>query len=76
MVSELEFEDMNNQQNTTIAPSNSNTSDKVPFLENPLLECIGLLIMSLFIALSNAGGLSGAGTNIPIMLLFFDMEMS
>jgi len=32
--------------------------------------------MLLLIALSNAGGLSGAGSNIPIMLIFFDMDMS
>jgi uncharacterized membrane protein YfcA len=25
--------------------------------------------------LSNAGGLSGAGSNIPIMLIFFNMTM-
>ena len=31
--------------------------------------------MILLIALSNAGGLSGAGSNIPIMLIFFNMKM-
>jgi len=32
--------------------------------------------MFFLIALSNAGGLSGAGSNIPIMLIFFDMDMT
>ena len=31
--------------------------------------------MFFLIALSNAGGLSGAGSNIPIMLIFFNMTM-
>ena len=31
--------------------------------------------MGILIALSNAGGLSGAGSNIPIMLICFDLEM-
>ena len=48
---------------------------KVPFQENPWLEGFGIVLMAFLIALSNAGGLSGAGTNIPIMLIFFGMEM-
>lgn len=32
--------------------------------------------MALLILVSNAGGLSGAGSIIPIMLIFFDMDMS
>ena len=32
--------------------------------------------MAVLIALSNAGGLSGAGSNIPLMLIFFDMSMT
>ena len=39
------------------------------------MEIAGTIIMAVLIALSNAGGLSGAGTNIPIMLIFFDMTM-
>jgi uncharacterized membrane protein YfcA len=31
--------------------------------------------MFILIALSNAGGLSGAGSNIPIMLICYDLEM-
>ena len=31
--------------------------------------------MFLLIALSNAGGLSGAGSNIPIILIFYKMHM-
>ena len=41
-----------------------------------MTESIGLLLMWVLITLSNAGGLSGAGTNIPIMLIFFGMEMT
>jgi uncharacterized membrane protein YfcA len=40
------------------------------------MESIGTVLMLILIALSNAGGLSGAGSNIPIMLIFFDLEMS
>lgn len=32
--------------------------------------------MFVLIALSNMGGLSGAGSNIPIMLIFYDMDMN
>ena len=32
--------------------------------------------MWILIALSNAGGLSGAGSNIPIMLIFFQLTMA
>ena len=45
-----------------------------PF-SNPEMETMGLLLMIVLIALSNAGGLSGAGSNIPLMLIFFNMEM-
>ena len=39
------------------------------------METIGTVLMGILIALSNAGGLSGAGSNIPIMKIFFDMTM-
>lgn len=39
------------------------------------MESIGSVLMFILIGLSNAGGLSGAGSNIPIMLIFFDLEM-
>ena len=32
--------------------------------------------MAILITVSNAGGLSGAGSNIPIMLIFFEMTMT
>ena len=48
---------------------------KVPFT-NPVVESIGCFLMFILIALSNAGGLSGAGSNIPIMLIFFQLEMT
>lgn len=40
------------------------------------MELIGTIVMAFLIALSNAGGLSGAGSNIPIMLIFFDLNMN
>jgi len=36
----------------------------------------GIVLLGLLICVSNAGGLSGAGSSIPVMLIFFDMEMS
>ena len=45
-----------------------------PF-EDPVMHSIGAVLMFVLIALSNAGGLSGAGSNIPIMLIFFTMDM-
>ena len=48
---------------------------KVPF-DSPVMEGVGLVLMFILIALSNAGGLSGAGSNIPIMLIFFQLDMS
>jgi len=39
------------------------------------MESIGGVLMFLLIALSNAGGLSGAGSNIPIILIFYSMHM-
>ena len=44
--------------------------------KNPKMEITGLFLMGILICLSNAGGLSGAGSNIPIMLIFFKMDMS
>ena len=43
---------------------------KKPF-KNVRVELLGCVIMFILIALSNAGGLSGAGSNIPVMLIFF-----
>jgi len=39
------------------------------------METIGTVLMFLLIGLSNAGGLSGAGSNIPLLLIFYGMEM-
>ena len=48
---------------------------KIDFKKKPFkrfgTELIGCVIMFILIALSNAGGLSGAGSNIPVMLIFF-----
>ena len=43
--------------------------------DHPVMQIIGCLLMVLLITLSNAGGMSGAGSNIPIMLIFFGMNM-
>lgn len=48
---------------------------KKPF-DSPIVESIGCVLMFVLIALSNAGGLSGAGSNIPIMLIFFQLTMA
>ena len=45
-----------------------------PF-QNVKMETIGLILMVILIALSVAGGLSGGGSNIPLMLIFFNMGM-
>lgn len=49
--------------------------DHFPFRQNFWMEFSGTVLMFILIALSNAGGLSGGGTNIPIMLIFFEMNM-
>jgi len=42
---------------------------------HPAMEITGCFLMVLLITLSNAGGMSGAGSNIPIMLIFWGMTM-
>jgi len=51
---------------------------KVPFADPDLLplEITGSIMMFLLILVANMGGLSGAGTNIPIMLICYDMNMN
>ena len=46
-----------------------------PFKQNVMMESIGSILMLFLIALSNAGGLSGAGSNIPIILIFYNLRM-
>ena len=60
--------------NTTDQDPIEVTVYKKPF-EDPLMHSVGSVLMFILIALSNAGGLSGAGSNIPIMLIFFKMNM-
>ena len=48
---------------------------KTPFATDVTLQAIGLVLMIILITLSSAGGLSGAGSNIPIMLIFFKLSM-
>lgn len=50
--------------------------EKVPFGQNVVFESVGLFLMIILVTLSNAGGLSGAGSNIPIMLIFFGLTMN
>ena len=40
------------------------------------MEITGTILMAILLTVSNAGGLSGAGSNIPIMLIFFGLDMS
>lgn len=49
--------------------------DPIPFKQHPVMETIGTVLMFFLIGLSNAGGLSGAGSNIPILLIFYNMQM-
>lgn len=60
---------------TTIAPSPADANTKNLNLLSTQ-HIIGTILMMILITLSNAGGLSGAGSNIPIMLIFFDMGMA
>jgi uncharacterized membrane protein YfcA len=39
------------------------------------MESIGCVLLFTLVALSNAGGLSGGGSIIPIRLIFFDLHM-
>jgi hypothetical protein len=39
------------------------------------MKIIGCFIIMLMITTSNAGGLSGGGSIIPVMLIFFEMDM-
>lgn len=39
------------------------------------LEIVGAVVMFLLIGLSNMGGISGAGSTIPMMMLFNNMSM-
>jgi uncharacterized membrane protein YfcA len=45
------------------------------FAKAPVLFVIGIVLIFVMICMSNAGGLSGGGSIIPIMLIFFDMSM-
>lgn len=47
----------------------------MPFERHTTMEVVGTVLMYMLIALSNAGGLSGAGSNIPIILIFYNMQM-
>lgn len=60
---------------TTTAPAASEfNKNKINLFTTE--HIIGTILMMILITLSNAGGLSGAGSNIPIMLIFFDMGMA
>lgn len=46
------------------------------FNEDPTMFISGFILMFFLIMVSNAGGLSGGGSNIPVMLIFFGMDMN
>lgn len=46
------------------------------FADKPGKFITGIICMAVLICLSNAGGLSGAGSIIPLMLICFDMDMN
>ena len=39
------------------------------------METWGIIIMFIMIAISNAGGISGAASVIPVMLIFYGLEI-
>jgi hypothetical protein len=45
---------------------------KVQLFDNPVKHTVGLVLMAGLLILSNAGGISGAGSTVPIMLICFD----
>ena len=55
--------------------TNNSSSYNDPIFKNLDLEIPGTIIMFIMIALSNAGGLSGAGSNIPVILIFYKLTM-
>ena len=63
-----------NPTNTT-TPAKLNTIAEC-FNNNPVMFICGMVLMFFLIMVSNAGGLSGAGSNIPVMLIFFNMDMA
>jgi uncharacterized membrane protein YfcA len=67
------------EESKTTKPEDVVASKWIKPFSNPdtvHMEVIGMILMAFLIALSNAGGLSGAGSNIPIMLIFFNMKMN
>ena len=54
------------------------SQDKVPFGNKDMIafEIFGSILMFILILVANMGGLSGAGTNIPIMLICYEMSMN
>ena len=46
---------------------------KNKMFKNPLWEIIGLVVIFFTLLISNAGGISGADTNIPLMLVFHEI---
>ena len=53
------------------------SQEKVPFAKKDEIgmEIFGSILMWAMILVANMGGLSGAGTNIPIMLICYNMNM-
>ena len=47
----------------------------VSIFDKPVKHTIGLVLMCTLLVLSSAGGISGAGSTVPIMLIFFDQSM-
>ena len=39
------------------------------------MDIIGCVLMFILIGVSNAGGTSGAGSNIPLLLIFYGLDM-
>ena len=86
LVEEVDDTTSANAEQSTTAPSSEDTdTDNLDIVatdqdtlinpDNQVMGWTGVFLLVALVTLSNAGGLSGGGVTIPIMLMFFDMEM-
>ena len=67
----------------SVAPSEEETAAQLkeewlaqkPFSKDPVSDAIGLACMGFVMVLGNAGGISGAGINMPFLLIFLKLEV-
>ena len=67
--------------NSTLILSDINEVDEAiieftPFIWPPtMFQNVGMLVLSFLTILGTAGGMGGAGINIPMMMIFFDLPI-